>query len=650
MDSYQPLPAYGEVRTQPSQLEDDLKRYQVNRKPIPSQSGNSKPQYDKPLDNGLKREEVDYEEVTPRLPPRPDLSLQTHTTTSDNSRQHFSPNRSNTSSSTPSVSTEYGYGSPRTDSFPLTLSATSTGSIESSLSQSSASSQMKKAYQEARHFAGGLIQRPCESTKHFTILRHSHGLVFYQGSSTSLAISIFSDEPLPPDRTLWLQSKGWTGKTGMRARAFMGRNGNWLDVTPTLTVGTEQLNPTDERAWQRDFQRFQKKAPAKIRDRHHIRETAVVRIPAEAGDGYFQLVLCTTDKKKVLCTSPAFRVLSTSMSPSSIRGASLSTLPLELGAMVLTTYGKGTVGNTVSAVTSPFQSQIQQYMPSFWTRKAASAAYDVSGAHKKIESEAGDAESRYEMACEDALAIAEREELELEEGPQSPYPINFIAAYQTTAIHSDQFNLPIITLSVPEQISRKLHGYYFGWARSIKKQQKGKSQSAKTSWVQAMLAATLTDISQLARVSIEQANQKNFTLHIIQESEDDVLSNFERFEVRVMGFIRPDEPAQRLHLEEGLQEGDEAAAEASMLAEINDVSMVQGILDHPSWSSDATERESAENGKIKRIDKLKRGYADTRMAAQIQVDRIPFHKVGMRAPGDVMRDRAVLMNGFYVIR
>ncbi|KAA8574158.1 hypothetical protein EYC84_005673 [Monilinia fructicola] len=62
---------------------------------------------------------------------------------------------------------------------------------------SSASSYVSKAFQEARHFAGGIIARPSESTRHFSILRHSHGLVFYQGCSTTLAISIFSDAPLP---------------------------------------------------------------------------------------------------------------------------------------------------------------------------------------------------------------------------------------------------------------------------------------------------------------------------------------------------------------------------------------------------------------------------------------------------------------------
>jgi hypothetical protein len=287
------------------------------------------------------------------------------------------------------------------------------------------------------------MSRPIQSTKHFSIMRHSHGLVFYQGSSTSLAISIFSDEPLPSDRTLWVQSKGWTGKTGMRAKAFVGVTGSWLNVTPTVAVGTEQLIPTDERAWQRDFQTFRKKAPSRIRDRHQLRETAVVRIPAEAGDGYFQLVLCTGDKKKVLCTSPAFRVLSTSTQPSSIRGASLSSLPFELGAMALAIYGRSTVGSTVSILTSPCENAIQQYLPSFWTRKAAGAAYQLSGAEKRIDGTAADAQRIYERARDEALTIAEDEALALEEGPKHPYPITFIAGCKAVENSAEPLN-PVI--------------------------------------------------------------------------------------------------------------------------------------------------------------------------------------------------------------
>ena len=71
-------------------------------------------------------------------------------------------------------------------------------SVSTSDSLSTAPSKWKTAMEDARHFAGGLVSHPFESTKHFSILRHSHGLVYYKGPSTSLAITLFSDKPLPP--------------------------------------------------------------------------------------------------------------------------------------------------------------------------------------------------------------------------------------------------------------------------------------------------------------------------------------------------------------------------------------------------------------------------------------------------------------------
>lgn len=362
------------------------------------------------------------EDNAPIPSPRPDLTLETDLPPRVANTQLFaSPGCTDTGFSNASSSTALSSASMVT-SQPFSVPSASTAQS----SKSSTSDYLQKAYQEARHFAGGLITHPYESTKHYTILRHSHGLVFYQGTSTTLAVSIFGDTPLPPERTIWLQSKGWTGKTGMRAKAFMGANGNWLNVTPSMCIAADQLKPTDERAWQRDVAHFRKKAKVHCQKNHLLRETAVVRIPAEAGDGYFQLVLCIGEKKKVLCPSPVFRVLSTSASPSSLRGASLSTLPLEIGAMALGTYTRNTVGTVVSPITSVVQNRVQQYMPSWWIRQAATASYDVSGAADKVNTTIDNANGRYDQVRDDSFATVGQVELPIDNGPQAPYPIHFI--------------------------------------------------------------------------------------------------------------------------------------------------------------------------------------------------------------------------------
>jgi hypothetical protein len=184
--------------------------------------------------------EIEMEEAIPTLPERPVLSL---TTTKANSLAESSIGEnlelSDTQKSAASASTHSLYGVVSAPSSPLALSSSPTSTADFTMSQSIVSSPMKRTFEDARHFAGGLISRPTESTKHFTVLRHSHGLVSYQASNTTLAVSIFADAPLPPNRTLWLQSKGWSGKTGMQVKALMGVNGKWLNVTPTLAIEPE---------------------------------------------------------------------------------------------------------------------------------------------------------------------------------------------------------------------------------------------------------------------------------------------------------------------------------------------------------------------------------------------------------------------------
>jgi hypothetical protein len=430
----------------------------------------------------------------------------------------------------------------------------------------------------------------------------------------------------------------------MRAKALMGRNGNWLNVTPSSEVRAEQLKPDDERAWQRDIAKFRKKADRHVRD-HLLRETVLARIPAEAGDGYFQLVLCLGDKKKVLCPSPVFRILSTSASPHSIKGASLTTLPLELGAMVLGTYARNTVGNVVSPVTSVVQSQVQRYMPSWTAREAVSVTYKVSGASKRIDSTVTGAENRYDQVRDGSFAIVGGEELSLDQGPSIPYPIHFVGRCELQTNEITEFTLPKISVTkVPEATYHKMHGYYFGWARII---QKEKSPDEDI-WYQAMISSLTLDASQLPRASIAEANKRFISVSLICDYAS-MAQEGASIEVHIMGFLRPDEPSQRAMLYKGLQAGDEAAVEAAMLSEVNDISMIKSILDHPAWTLEAF-RERQEQQRPGGLERVKSEYTNTRMAAQRHMDRVPLYKLGVRMPVDQMRDKAILTHGFYVVR
>jgi hypothetical protein len=528
---------------------------------------------------------------------------------------------------------------------PISSMSSLPSSSQASRSPSPASTTpIQKAFQEVRHFAGGLISHPCESTRHYSILRHSHGLVFYQGLNTTLAVSIFAGLPLPSDSTIWLQNKGWTGKTGMRLKALFGADGDWLNVTPTMSIGSEQLKPTDERAWQRDITRFKKKSVGHRRERHVLRTTAIVRIPPEAEDGYFQLVLCLGEKKKILCTSPSFRVLSTSASPHSIRGASLSTMPLEIGAMVLGIYARNTAGRVIGPAVAVAQNQVQKYMPSSVPQTIATSAYNLTIADR-VGSAVDDIKNQSSrargMGCVESGNATVPADVEFDQGPKAPYPVRLISA--TEPARTEHSNLPCLKLGdISDSHTKNLSGHYFGWARYLMDEKKPQP-SDTDDWFQVLISVLLIAPSQLSCASIAEAKKKIVTVLVVQERDDMPLGH-SLLEIKMMGFIRPDEPIQRANLTRGLAANDEAAVQAAITLYMNDVVMMQSFLAHPSWGS----RSECQSGKLQRpggLERLKTGLADAAIAAQRGVER-----VGVRSPVDSSNDTFAALNGFWVRR
>jgi len=264
-------------------------------------------------------------------------------------------------------------------------------------SESSTVATLQHGLRELKHFAGGLIHHPVESTKHFSILRHSSGLVYFSGATTSVAVSIFSDAALAADHTIWLQLKSWTGHTGLKAKALLRSNGDWIDVTPQSVVDAIQVPPDDERAWQRDISSFRRRATGTIAN-HHIRATAIIKIPVDVQDGYWRLVLCDK-KKRILCPSPVFRIASASSAPASLRGASLGNLPLEIGASIVSSVAAAHASGLAQSLVSTVQGTIP-YQPSFAEQEVgtlvAGEVYSRSGAGDRVDS----ANAAYETARE----------------------------------------------------------------------------------------------------------------------------------------------------------------------------------------------------------------------------------------------------------
>jgi hypothetical protein len=506
-------------------------------------------------------------------------------------------------------------------------------------------SKWRTAMEDVRHFAGGLINHPFESTKHFSILRHSHGLVYYKGPSTNLAITIFSDKPLPDDRTLWVQRKGWTGKTGMKVKSLLHSNSSWINVTPSERAEPAQLPPSDERAWQRDISKFLKKAPKEIR--HHVpRETDVLRIPASVEDGYFRVVLCAGEgSKSVLCPSPVFRVASTSTSGSSIKGASLSTLPIEIGVKVLSSTAITAAGNVIAPVTSAIQGQLgqlKQHEPGFVVQEVGSIAYNATGIQDKIDnanqqfSQTRDAFLEFGHGnSENYSALAHSEMIGSADGPESPFPIRMASKLVPgTGRSTAELGIPTMNLAIPPQdIDYHLLGVYFGWA----------SISAKTSLQPGMLDTwhqAIITIAPCPYTAPSITPKKVVKAHILHDFQGIQLQQLNaKISLLILGFLHPAPSTKE-------PDRDWIVNEIA-----NDIAVTRASLspEREAWSAEACINQL----KLTKSNRsMTERYVDLRQSGQRQVDRVPLHKAGIRAPGAVQRDKMVVHGngGVYVLR
>ena len=485
----------------------------------------------------------------------------------------------------------------------------------------------KTALEETKHFAGGLVSHPFESNKHFSILRHSHGLVLYRGSATNIAFTIFSDEPLPPDRTLWLQSKGWSGKTGMRIGTLDRKKSGWVNVTPSQQIDGSQLPTSDERAWQRDIKKFVDKAPKKVQH-HRVRETNIIRIPCEADDGYFRIVLCADEGKKILCPSPVFRVASLSTSSSSIRGASLLTLPIEIGVKALSSTAVTAAGNFVAPVTSAIQNQVNQYMPSSLTQQAGTTLYGATGVQDKIDGlndryETARSDTYDSMITETGIDVTDRLEVVGEpSGPEDPYPVRFSGkvargegkSYAETGVPSARIR------SIPYDVKSRLSGIYFGWV-SIAPVSQEKSTTEKE-WKQAVItAAPVSSPGVVPKTTVDA-----YVIHDFQGQQF-----FDtKILVILMGFLRPWTACE---------------PETLLQETYGDIAVTQLSLNRPEWQAEAALlRSKAEKRSL--ADR----YVSARQFGQRQIDRIPVHKAAVRTDFASLKDKLVGTGGLFVVR
>jgi hypothetical protein len=484
----------------------------------------------------------------------------------------------------------------------------------------------------------------------------------------------------------------------MKAKALLRLTDDWLDVTPSFALRKGQVDTADERAWQRDIGKFRKKAPSKLLS-HKLRETIVARIPVEAGDGYFQLNLCQRGKKKVLCSSPVFRVLSTSLDPSSLRGASLTTMPLEVGAMVLGMYAQTAAQAVLNPATAKITNRLDAIKPGLAKQAAAEKAFSLSGMQERL-ARNGNNDQGNRQEYQQAAS--------LEEGPQHPFPMDFKARIQAPATSDcDPLEISRYTLiKVPDIVLDKLRGYYLAWARfdlpsntppkspthlanppyepaynpqpspyysqnpqtpyhhhhprsAISPDQPNPTahptthrpnQPRKTPWYPTILTINPLNPTTQTNLTLTRAltTPKTTTLRFITDPLIPPIPQ-PKLQIRVMCFLRPDIPlpAPIAMAERDLLAAREATAEAEILADACDASYAEVLLGHPAWGPDVSLGDERQGGWV---DRTRGGVEGAWMRGEKMIERVPLHWIGVRSATAGVRDREVEVNGFYIVR
>ncbi|OAA55541.1 and nb-arc domain containing protein [Niveomyces insectorum RCEF 264] len=537
----------------------------------------------------------------------------------------------------------------------------------------------KTALEETKFLAGGLLQKPFESTKHYTVMRHSPGLIMYRGPNTSIVVTVFStpDHPLPADRTVWLQRRGFSGDTGLKLKTLVGASGSWLDVTPERRAAASDLPANDERAYQRDIAKLLKKAKQgeKSLAKRQPRETLVVRIPAAAADGYFRLVVCSggvtaasatattatatatataTTKRKVLCGSPVFRIASTSSDASIFRGASLRTLPMEMGVAAASML----TNNYVTNAAAPIVDAVQKYQPNTVQTLAAETVYDQSRLSSKVSGLGENYDKSREMVYQaydpSVLAASQKSSskgvdradnddddeappdvIGPDSGPVEPFPIKFSGrVVRGTGRSSAEMGVPTANLAdVPDEMRLRLRGVYFGWATVVPRKgaAAGEDSRIHLDWIEAVVTIGPSPWA-VASASVVLRNE--VAVHLLYDFGGASLLDA-KLKMLLMGYLRPAAAAAT------------TAAAAATAASNDDARVVVTSLSRPNWCPRPT---------LQRIETEKSGrslsdkYVDTRGKLQRHVDKIPLHLAGVRTSGAELRDHLYGNGGFWIPR
>jgi hypothetical protein len=166
-------------------------------------------------------------------------------------------------------------------------------------------------------------------------------------------------------------------------------------------------------------------------------------------------------------------------------------------------------------------------------------------------------------------------------------------------------------------------------------------------WQQIILHALPPTASQLTRATMSSANSLIFTLQLLSEIDTSIPTN-SNVEIDLMGYLRATPSPDPLSYSPTPAQIDGPGAEVNFVT-VEDRAMVSRILDEDAWSPEAA-AALRRGEKIQGFARFVGGISDAKGMAMGQLDKVPLHKLGMRSDSDLVRDKEVVVNGFYVLR
>jgi hypothetical protein len=117
-----------------------------------------------------------------------------------------------------------------------------------------------------------------------------------------------------------------------------------------------------------------------------------------------------------------------------------------------------------------------------------------------------------------------------------------------------------------------------------------------------------------------------------------------------MGYLRAEIPPPTGSTSQQLAEAQAAAAEAAVLADVYDVSVVQDTLSNPAWASERPDAHSLERQNTGWVDRTLEAYGNIQTRGQKLMEQVPLHRLGVRSAVDGIRESQVAVNGFFIVR